>query len=244
MTKRSQEHGRQRSSFREQLKSKGWLDGAAFESELKRLMEAWENSRPYAVTAPRQGAEHVEREYNAVHWGMFSQNGNVVSVIDGVDFATELRDTSTGECLQSFKPDATNEGTFTFSGFSPDGKMLVTITLFGIQAKVWHAASGTLKQTIQCDERLADGTLGSFAAACMSRNNKLILTAGGHKTAELWCVDSGRSVLAFGDVGKDVWSAMFSADEMLVLTAARTSSTLWCATTGSRKQILHHGAVV
>ena len=57
MTKASQARGRQRASFRSQLKRCGWVEGDALKAEVQRLMESWEQGHPYTVGAPP--AQHV-----------------------------------------------------------------------------------------------------------------------------------------------------------------------------------------
>ena len=60
MTKESQQRRRQRSSFRTQLKKKGWAEGDALDAEVSRLMTLWEQGQAYSVRAPPEGFAEVE----------------------------------------------------------------------------------------------------------------------------------------------------------------------------------------
>ena len=57
MTKASQRRGRQRASFRGQLRRNGWLEGPVFEAEVCCLMALWEQGEAYSVLPPPESLQ-------------------------------------------------------------------------------------------------------------------------------------------------------------------------------------------
>ena len=154
MTKKSQQRGSQRSCFQKQLQKKGWVEGAAFDAELRRLMNAWENSRPYAVTAPAPPGVRAEDQMvwdaparNAHCHGLCSQDGATIVVQGFYKGLAEIRHTSTGECMKTLKLDASVDDCFCGASISADSNFLVTTHMFSATAMVVQAGCARRRRT-------------------------------------------------------------------------------------------------
>jgi WD40 repeat protein/serine/threonine protein kinase len=140
-------------------------------------------------------------------------------------------------------------GTVGRVSFSPDGRMLVAVSMGG-QARVWKPATGEpLTPLLQAQDfdasSLADVLRVMKPTASFSPDGKLLLLAWGSKSAQLRDAASGNLMreLSHGDV---VYHAAFSSDGRLVVTSsADGTARIWEVATGkSVGPTLRHGGAV
>lgn len=103
------------------------------------------------------------------------------------------------------------------TGFSPDGKRIVT---WGEDktTRIWDAESGQ-------ELHKMTGHMDNVLFASYSADGKKIVTRSEDKTARIWDAESGREIQRLSGHTGWVYSAVFSPDGMKIVTAGRFDST-------------------
>lgn len=115
------------------------------------------------------------------------------------------------------------------SGFSPDGRFLVTTGAAG--AWVWESAGGKLRYHLAMD----DNAIG----AGFSPDGKLLATTSENGLTRLWDMASGKELRRFED-NEPVITVTFSPDGKMLATSSITAVRLWQVDTGKEIGRLHH----
>ena len=144
----------------------------------------------------------------------------------GDDGTARIWDRSSGRRLRTLTG---HDGPVTSAAFSADGRRIVTAGYDGT-ARIW-SAHGPLQKTLGGGQILFD--------AAFSRQGDRVVTASYDGSARIWDAGTGELVRTVGTGHGPVFSAAFSPDGGLVLTASGYdgSARLWRTATGSLAEL-------
>ena len=207
--------GRERHRFQD---GKGKITSAAFSPDGHRILTA-SDGRFATLWDPTTGRElhRFQSEKGKITSATFSPDGHrILTASDDGRFAS-LWDAATGHALTHF------EG-FKLKFFSPDGRILLTGTLAGMQ--LWDAVTGR-------ELRPLEGSSGFLNSAAFSPDSHQILTADRESGATLWDAATGREVRRFEGQAGEVESTAFAPNGRWALTISQDQLVrLWDVHTG------------
>ncbi len=154
----------------------------------------------------------------------FSPDGRHL-LVAGANRQVRVLEATTGQALAVFK----SLGSAASAVFSPDGKLIVTVTATegtGV-VRLWDAATGDGLKTFKRDK-----DPGPFNSVAFSPDGKFVVTGSTTGVAHVWDVASGEVVSKAMILGENNLWASFSPDGKRVLTYARgqePSARVWDA---------------
>jgi len=164
----------------------------------------------------------------------FSPDGARV-LTAGRDFDARIYEVATGECLRAV---GNTDMPVVFCGrFSPDGKRIVTSSLYG-SAAIWNAETSALEGSLKGDGE-------ALWSVAFSGDGTQVVGVGNRRDVRIWDVSSGKCEHL---VGAD-WRAMcaaFSPDGSLVATGCHDGTIrIWATATGDCLAVFggHEGTI-
>jgi WD40 repeat protein len=197
----------------------------------------------------------LSEDLGNVATAIFSSDNQFLVTVNG---KAQLWNVSTGSFIRELPGHISkfgDKGEVTVVRFSPDGNYIATacgfgggcylaggsdsngdgISEFDGTVQIWNKKSGTFEPF----KELSTGDDRVYGLA-FDPKSQLVATASGDKVARVWDIGSGQSISTFTGHPTWVWSAAFSPDRNLVVTAGSLGGTarVWEATTGKERVVL------
>jgi WD40 repeat protein len=160
------------------------------------------------------------------------------------DKTARIWDAVTGRELVVLKG---HDGAVMAASFSPNDRLVLTLSQVDGTARVWDAATGKeLRQLTSPRKSGVGGTVHGFGSARFSRDGKLIVTAFGEypeMTAQVWETQTGKQLQVLTGHQGPIGSAEFNHDGSRILTAALDATArIWETGTGNELHKMQGGA--
>jgi eukaryotic-like serine/threonine-protein kinase len=160
------------------------------------------------------------------------------------DKTARIWDAVTGRELAVLKG---HDGALLAASFSPDDRLVLTLSQADGTARVWDAATGKELRRLHSPRKSGvGGTVDGFGSARFSRDGKLIVTAFGEypeMTAQVWDTQTGKKLQVLTGHQGPIGSAEFNHDGSRVLTASLDATArIWETGTGKELHNMQGGA--
>jgi hypothetical protein len=146
-----------------------------------------------------------------------------------------LKEVATGRPLLTLpQPDHYSAQLFSPPAFSPDGRLLVTITYRLVLANkkyreeghtlhFWELATGKERLTIQCPE---NGNQHYIRTPTFAPGGRMLATSRGDRTIQVWDVATGKELVRRAGCDAEVDGLVFSPDARMLASGHRDSTIL------------------